>query len=852
LERIEKRSQGWETPLVFNFNRWVKNILDMLWEPSRSLSKLGALRLWHEAAQKMKPLEGLNLTPSLYLELQEAFDVLTSHGQKLIGYQTSQIFPTWRQNVSRHFLGLLQAHQYVSWADVLDIVGKAVAQGKISLPKNIIFTGFDELSPIEKNFVHIVSEKSHVVFYRAKKEPGEEVKVQVYATPEQECQSICTEVLKAWNGGQKRLGVVFLDTDYFQLLKRCFEELADREVRPANALRYNLTMGIALSEHPLFQTAMFPLRLLEEPTPNTLLSSLLCSPYIRKQRDDWDHQVKIALWSTNGAQTLNDALINLTRLGFPTGSLEIFATEQKQPMEVWLEGIENLWKELDFPLCRCETDTLAKEHLFKVLEELRKETGYLEVSRKDVLDWFIAASEGIEVVEKTPETAGIQVLNRVEVRGLSFDCLWVVGTHGRVLPEPVRNLPFLDPDERRIVEGGTEEGRWEAGKRTVSYFLAAAPTVTFSRAASRAEDEPYIPCPLIPDESPKEGQFRTVDLWENPPQGWVRARWLREGMAGFSSQDAEVRGEVNDRVNTSLPQVLNVTNLEEILSCPFRYFAGSLLSLESLQEPVMRITPLERGEVIHRILRDLIRGLITAAPDWPMDSRKAFEFLKQTAEAVLAAKPDNLFWKVERLRLLGDDTFPGLLSVWLEEEQERALEGWRFEVAEERFEGLIIGDSGVILTGQVDRIDSHPLHGMIIWDYKTGDVPTSTAIFKDKVAPQLPAYLLALMRSLLHHVDASDRTVMAGYIHLKKASEVKIVHLKDARQWQEFLSQWESAVKERLEHLLSGLYLPDPRPSPGGNQKKGACKNCDYLNLCNYHDTLERDEGETEDDLGEV
>src|SRR4030042_6636466 len=107
-----------------------------------------------------------------------------------------------------------------------------------------------------------MARKSRVTPSRASKSPDENVKARVYATPEQECQAVCAEVINSWNNGQKRLGGVFLDGDYFKLIKQFFEELVDRQERPSDALRYNLTMGTPLSEHPLFQTALLPLRLL--------------------------------------------------------------------------------------------------------------------------------------------------------------------------------------------------------------------------------------------------------------------------------------------------------------------------------------------------------------------------------------------------------------------------------------------------------------------------------------------------------------------------------------------------------------------------------------------------------------
>ncbi len=778
LKKIREGDLGWKTPTIIGFNRWVKNTFDLLWDPFRPLSRLGALRLWDEATQWVEPPEGLRRGPFLNFGLQEAFDLLSRHGEELTGAQIGHVLADWRREVFRHFLELLEKNQYLSWTKILERVGEATAEGRIGLPEVCILAGFDVLSPVEERLVSVLAQRSKVSLFRVQKGLDKNTKVRVYATPEQECQSVCADVLKSWNKGEKRLGVVFLDQGYFSLLKRSFEELADREERPPNALRYNLTMGVPLLEHPLFQTALLPLRLLEEPQPNALLSSLLFSPYTKRPQDEQGIAIKAVLWKSSGARTLKEALLQLRDIGYPIEPLRNLMLSQKKPMKSWLQGLEDVWKRLGFPISRCETDTLAKEHLLKVLDEVQKEVGHLEVGRNDVQSWMTAASRGIEVVEKTPETAGIQILNLAESRGLAFDRLWVVGSHGHVLPQPIRAMPFLDPDELRKVEGGTPESQWEAAQRNLFCLLASSPNVTFSRAASNGEDFPFLPSPLIPDESSQEDSPYTVDLWKEPRQEWLRVRWLREGLKGLEG-GSEKMGEKRGRVNSQLPKVLRVTQLENLLLCPFRFFAETALSLEPVNGPQTGIEPMERGEIVHRILSEFARGLGAAAPDWPEDQGKALKFLEETVDKILGKKLEDPFWKVERLRLMGDEKFPGLLKEWLEEERKRGREGWRIEAAEEPFEDLSIGDTGITLRGRVDRVDSHPDRGKVLWDYKTGDAPPKKEVLEEKVRPQLPAYLLSLKEGRLPRLGKWKGQVGAGYITLKKASEVQHSVLKD-------------------------------------------------------------------------
>jgi len=840
LARIKKEEEGWRTPAIFGFNRWVKMAHESLWEPFQPLSRLAALRLWDEATQGVKWMEGLRRGPLLYLELQNSFDLLMRSGQPLVGFPSGHMLADWRREVFGHFLDLLEKNRYIPWGNILKRVGEALAEGRISLPENIILAGFNEFSPMEESLVKSLSERSKIYLCRASKSPDENVRVRVYATPEQECQSVCAEVIKCWNNNQKRLGVVFLDPDYFKLFKQLFEELTDREERPPDALRYNLTGGTELSEHPLFQTALLPLRLSDEPQPNGLLSSLLFSPYARRIKQGQELAVRSTLWGQNNSETLGDLLFRLSHIGVPVQPLRNLCFYKKKPLRVWLEELENLWKNLGFPLLRCETDTLAKEHLLMIVEGLKSETGHLEMGRKDVLAWMNSASRGIEVVEKTPETAGIQILNFAESRGLAFDRVWVVGTHGRALPQMMGDQPFLDPNELRKIAEGTAEGQWEAGQRNLSCLLAFAPDVAFSRAASRGEDFPYLPCPLIPDESSQEGSQYTVDLWKRPPMEWLRARWLREGFKGLESISRESKERVSEYVNFPLTGQMRVTQFEELLLCPFKFFAGHLLALEFLEEPKIGIDPGERGEVIHKILREFTRGLAKAAPDWPDEKGKALEFLVKTVDTILGDKMKDPFWMVERLRLLGNDQFPGLLKTWLDVEQERALAGWRFEAAEESFEGLSIGETGISLKGRLDRIDSHPEKGKALWDYKTGGPPNSKEVTEWMVRPQLPAYLLAIKKGLLSRLGGWRGGTEAGYISLKRVSEVKVRGLEKV-DWDNFLEKWIEGVSKRLEGPLKGIYSPDPLPPPSAPQNEGACKHCPFPNLCGIDEKREEE-----------
>jgi hypothetical protein len=113
---------------------------------------------------------------------------------------------------------------------------------------------------------------------------------------------------------------------------------------------------------------------------------------------------------------------------------------------------------------------------------------------------------------------------------------------------------------------------------------------------------------------------------------------------------------------------------------------------------------------------------------------------------------------------------------------------------------------------------------------------------KEMVRPQLPAYLLSLKKGLLPGSGGWDGEVRAGYISLKKASEVRKSALKGV-DWDQFFQSWTDWVKKRLEGPLEGLYSADPKPPPSSSQNEGACKYCPFFNLCGLK-ALSREEDE--------
>jgi len=357
----------------------------------------------------------------------------------------------------------------------------------------------------------------------------------------------------------------------------------------------------------------------------------------------------------------------------------------------------------------------------------------------------------------------------------------------------------------------------------------------------------------LPDEVGADGNPVQVacNLWENPTAEWMRARWLREGYLALTDHASVEPTGHSETAVAPLSGEWSVTAIEDLAGCPFRFFCGRMLKLDPLALTDEGIDPRMRGKVLHGILKTFADGLPDHASGWPADDHGARAWLEQAVDHELSRCPDNVFWQVERLRLLGDSEMPGILPAWLDQERERSRAGWHFALTETPFAGLTV--AGLILRGRIDRIDCHTpgsagalrpgeSDGFAVWDYKSGTTPSGVSVIDKLTELQLPAYLLALQRGLIAGLrDTASGPVQAGYICLEKAADVKVAPLSyrhNPVNWSEVLPQWETALTQRVEAPRQGRFEADPRPGSSAifHARAGACQFCEFFNLCGFFD----------------
>ncbi len=305
-----------------------------------------------------------------------------------------------------------------------------------------------------------------------------------------------------------------------------------------------------------------------------------------------------------------------------------------------------------------------------------------------------------------------------------------------------------------------------------------------------------------------------------------------EGVLTTETLSPESRRHLEDRRQ----QIYSVTELETYAQCPFQYFTGNVLRLRVEEEEEDELSSLERGSLLHRVLRTFYYN--RREREEPPIGRCAdgdFEKAKQQLDEILRSASEehrekrketsicenNLFWEmdIEKLRVAlykwiqAERTYdiltlPRYFEVGFGPRRGRSdSEFWR-DPELSCTQPITIG--AVRMTGQIDRIDVGNRAFNIV-DYKTGNSTIRMPEILNGRSLQLPIYLQAAEKLLKTH-NKIGLEPAAGLYHKIRLDECKVelgIGKKslDEITFEEYKNREWKKVHSRSGQLLEDEYF---------------------------------------------
>ncbi len=258
-----------------------------------------------------------------------------------------------------------------------------------------------------------------------------------------------------------------------------------------------------------------------------------------------------------------------------------------------------------------------------------------------------------------------------------------------------------------------------------------------------------------------------------------------EGVLTAETLSPESRRYLEDRRQ----QIYSVTELETYAKCPFQYFASNVLRLRVEEEEEEELSSLERGSLLHRVLRTFYYNRRErkeppigrcADGDFEKAKQQLDKILRNVSEEHRGKRKEtpigenNLFWEmdIEKLRVA--------LHKWLQAERtydvpvlpryfevgfgpKRGQDDSEFWRDPELSCTQPIAIGAVNITGQIDRIDVGNGAFNIV-DYKTGSATVRMPEILNGRSLQLPIYL-QIAKKLLKEGSLTELEPAAGLYH---------------------------------------------------------------------------------------
>ena len=334
---------------------------------------------------------------------------------------------------------------------------------------------------------------------------------------------------------------------------------------------------------------------------------------------------------------------------------------------------------------------------------------------------------------------------------------------------------------------------------------------------------------------------------------------------GESEFSGFVSKNISDELKNKLSQIsegeFSATQLENYAKCPYKYFVENVLRLETIAEPVEELEAFEYGSLIHSILYEFYTKLKEKGIVLSNCSNEEFKsaeiLLFKIAERKfdeLNLNPEYSFYEREKLLGINEERMQSLLYKFLEEERknESGYVPEFFELSfgkvkhEEKFsqkfkEGVTAGK--VKLRGKIDRIDINEAEKTLkVIDYKLGGTKPTAEELTTGISLQLPLYLFAAKELIRTELGSEYKPAGAEIFSLKFNENDfgrKSVSLKGRRSKMQSTEEEIQAAEEMIKICLEMVSKFTEEIAQGKfhlstlkNRETKVCRFCDFKRIC--------------------
>ena len=399
----------------------------------------------------------------------------------------------------------------------------------------------------------------------------------------------------------------------------------------------------------------------------------------------------------------------------------------------------------------------------------------------------------INIKPKPPSHSALQILSPKEARLCKADTMIVSGLNENVWPSAPPEINWLSRDMLKKL--GLPSSDLHMGKAANDFIQLTSSTDVLLTRAERNGDVPSVSSPFLTRLRMVLGKTDLTEHLESKSQ----LASINEAL-NKPSQIKPIAPPAPKPPKDARPKQLSATAIETLLRDPYSLYARHILKLNPRETLDSEPSARERGNFIHEILENFVLKYPDEMP------KNAYDELIDMGKEVFNERLDN-----PTVRAFWWPRFEYVAQWFVNEENERRDFARTIGTEVPGRLDIETKNGKFTLTAIADRIDRLSDDKLSIIDYKTGTVPTKSAVTRG-FSPQLTLEALIALAGGFKGIDASD----VGSLEYWKLSggqpAGKIMPIN------ENINKLEQEALEGLTDLMETFldedtpFLPTPRP----------------------------------------
>lgn len=847
---ISQQLSVWKLPLIIPWSSWLLT----LWEEALISGRLPKyeqlLSPWQEYIIWQEVIEAdfsVKPTYSTVQLVQNAWQLIESwcipRNESAFNYnQDSRSFWKWLLR----FQSLCKERNFVSVVSIANKLQPLFKSQKLIPPLHLILTGFDELNPLQVQFLTTLDNLScRIEWVECQTKSNQASRLACKDAHEERVWMARWVRKKQEDNPGARIGIVIPQLqDQRDAIQHILDEILIPEIFDPESQNltppYNFSLGKALNQFPPITTALNLLNFFGTTLRFETVSHLLRSPLIA----GWKQEC--------GARALLD--VKLREIGEPVFTIDTLIDfcvrfDSNTACPIFLQQLQSIkkWVTVNYNAAKPGQWSSRIDHFLKMMGwfedySLPHEIFQLIGAWRELLaefaalDWVMGEMTAIDAIgllsqmaskrifQSPVDNQAIQILGPLEAQGIEFDFLWMAGLHDRAWPNHFDPNPFIPVSIQRKHQMPHSSGQRELAITTqqMQRILGSASEIIVSYP--QFDEESILrPSPLIKAFTAIDAShlaLSNISVWRDVIYAQAQKEEILHDKAP-SMKTTPVKG--GSRI------------LELQAACPFRAFAELRLHASPLGKVQMGLNAMERGNLVHRAMEKIWGALNSHQQLMVLSEAQLAKLIQeQVTLAIDEIRADYPYTLTNRFRMMEIARISAQIDKWL------ALEKTRSSFAVTSQELIVeIEVAELKIKLKIDRIDTLVDGRQIIIDYKTGKVNPSEWFGDRPDKPQLPLYSLALEKQQLAGVAFAqlrvDQIAFSGItveenLLPKVKSFKKMTQTQEMADWSAVIMDWQQVLENLAMRFLSGEATVNPKKYPE------TCQHCALQVLCRINE----------------